>query len=382
VRGGERTLNAVLTMRHVAVISTMVRSLHGPTAFKHPRFARAHAQSRPSAGGSVTSTSRCAGGWSGSRGMHGGVGDMLRGLTGRPEYTGTQRPSVLGPRRAVPSHIVAPDYAKDGNPKTFGPTFGITVHTPEEIACAREAGRVAREVLDVAGAAVRVGATTDEIDEAVHQATIDRGAYPSPLHYHGFPKSVCTSINEVVCHGIPGTNITLNEGDIVNIDVSCYYMGFHGDNSEMFCVGEVDQKSKALIQATYDCWQAAIAICKPGVPYNAIGAVIEEYVTARGMTTTKNFCGHGVGRVFHMAPQVVHYKVDHDLGVMAPGNIFTIEPMIQLGGEDNIMWGDAWTIATSDGSRSAQFEHTLLVTETGVEALTAKTSNSMKQPWE
>mmetsp|Transcript_22431 Transcript_22431/g.56078 ORF Transcript_22431/g.56078 Transcript_22431/m.56078 type:complete len:151 (-) Transcript_22431:216-668(-) len=150
----------------------------------------------------------------------------------------------------------------------------------------------------------------------------------------------------------------------------------------MFCVGEVDAESKALLQVTYDCWQAAIGICKPGVPYNAIGAIIEDYVTKRGFTTTKNFCGHGVGRVFHMSPQIVHYKTDQDLGLMQVGNIFTIEPMIQIGGNENFMWGDGWTISTLDGSRSAQFEHTLLVTDTGVEALTAKTSASKQQFWE
>ena len=324
-----------------------------------------------------------------ARMMHGGGGvtssiaSILAGLRPKVEpVKGAQAVSVLSKPRAIPDHIVRPDYALDGRPKTFGPSVGITVHTPEEIECAREAGRVAREILDVAGAAVRVGVTTDEIDRIVHEATIERGAYPSPLNYHGFPKSVCTSINEVVCHGIPGTNIMLEEGDILNIDVSCFYKGFHGDNSEMFCVGEVSQESKALVQVTYDCWQEAISICKPGVPYSAIGAVIEQYVTSRGYSTTRNFCGHGVGRVFHMAPQIVHYASNKDFGVMEPGHIFTIEPMIQDGGHENSMWSDGWTVTTVDGSRSAQFEHTLLVTDTGVEALTCKTDKSMKQLWE
>mmetsp|Transcript_22431 Transcript_22431/g.56075 ORF Transcript_22431/g.56075 Transcript_22431/m.56075 type:complete len:231 (-) Transcript_22431:821-1513(-) len=158
------------------------------------------------------------------RGMHGGVSDLLSKFAGRREFTGSQRPSVLGERREVPDAIECPDYARDGRPRTFGPPVGITVHSEEEIACAREAGRISREVLDAAGAAVREGITTDEIDAIVHRETIARGAYPSPLNYHGFPRSVCTSVNEVVCHGIPGTNITLSEGDIVNIDVSCYYL--------------------------------------------------------------------------------------------------------------------------------------------------------------
>lgn len=318
----------------------------------------------------------------GGEGVAGAIASILAGLRPKSDPVGTQTISKYGPPRKIPPHIVRPDYAKDGAPKTFGPMRGITVHSPEEIECAREAGRVAREVLDIAGTAVRVGVTTDEIDAIVHEATIERGAYPSPLNYHGFPRSVCTSINEVVCHGIPGTNITLNEGDVINIDVSCFYKGFHGDNSEMFCVGQVDDASKALVQVTYDSWMAAINICRPGVPYNAIGAVIDDYVSQRGFSTTINFCGHGVGRVFHMAPQVVHYRTDRDLGVMAPGHIFTIEPMIQIGGPENSMWTDGWTISTTDGSRSAQFEHTLLITEDGVEQLTRKTANSAKQFWE
>mmetsp|Transcript_11657 Transcript_11657/g.18291 ORF Transcript_11657/g.18291 Transcript_11657/m.18291 type:complete len:255 (+) Transcript_11657:58-822(+) len=223
---------------------------------------------------------------------------------------------------------------------------------------------------------------TPPTQELVHHETIKRGAYPSPLNYHGFPKSVCTSINEVVCHGIPDPNRRFEEGQIVNIDVSCYFMGFHGDNSEMIPVGELDQAAKQLIQGTYDVWQASMAICKPGVPYNKIGEIIETECTKLGYSTTRNFCGHGVGKIFHTTPQVYHYTNHRNLGVMAPGHIFTIEPMINEGTDENKMLDDGWTVITIDGKRSAQFEHTLLVTETGVEALTAKSQSSPRYFWE
>jgi methionyl aminopeptidase len=193
------------------------------------------------------------------------------------KYTGTQRPSAMTPMRKVPKEIAKPDYASDGKPKakTLGMPWDIPVNSAEDIEGIRKAARAAREVLDIATSSVRVGMTTEELDELVHTETIKRGGYPSPLNYHGFPKSVCTSINEVVCHGIPGTNVKLQDGDIVNIDVTVYLNGYHGDCSEMACVGEVDEAGKKLIQTTYDAWQAAIAICKPGVKYSEIGGVIE-----------------------------------------------------------------------------------------------------------
>jgi len=303
------------------------------------------------------------------------------------KYTGTQRPSAWPKKlKAVPKEITKPEYAstKDGNPSPTGlkMPWDIHVNSPEEIAGIRKSARFAREVLDLAGQAVKAGVTTEEIDQLVHDETIKRGGYPSPLNYCGFPKSVCTSINEVVCHGIPCSKIKLQEGDIVNIDVTVFYEGFHGDCSEMFCVGEVDEKAKKLIQTTYDAWQAAIAICKPGVKYSQIGGVIEEVVKKEGFTSVRNFCGHGVGAVFHTNPTILHYKNSQNNGVMAPGHVFTIEPMINEGVHNNIMWNDGWTATTTDGGRSAQFEHTLLITETGVEPLTAKTESSPRQWWE
>ncbi|EKX31306.1 hypothetical protein GUITHDRAFT_156633 [Guillardia theta CCMP2712] len=300
------------------------------------------------------------------------------------KYTGTQRPSRLSPPRQIPDNIMKPDYAEDGTPKArqLGMPWDIPVNSPEDIEGVRAASRAAREVLDIAGAAVKPGMTTDEIDALVHEETIKRGCYPSPLNYNGFPKSVCTSINEVICHGIPCTNTRLKEGDIINIDVTCYLNGYHGDCSETFCVGEVDDAGKKLVKVTYDAWQAAIKICKPGVPYSQIGGVIDDIVTKEGFTSTRNFCGHGVGKIFHSNPTVLHYKNKQNNGVMAPGHIFTIEPMINEGGVQNMMWKDNWTATTRDGKRSAQFEHTLLITKDGVEALTAKTENSPRYWWE
>lgn len=191
----------------------------------------------------------------------------------------------------------------------------------------RAAGRVAREVLDIAGAAIRPGITTDEIDNIVHAETLKRGAYPSPLNYHGFPKSCCTSVNEVICHGIPDDR-KLQEGDIVNLDITCYLNGFHGDCSEMFVAGEADEKGKELLQATYDCWVKAMEFVEPGKNYKDIGAIIEDHVVERGFTTVKNFCGHGIGSVFHDNPNIFHYRNNEPNGQMAPGHTFTIEPMI------------------------------------------------------
>lgn len=206
----------------------------------------------------------------------------------------------------------------------------IEVKKPDEIEKMKAAGRVAREVLDIAGAAVSAGITTDEIDNIVHTETLKRGAYPSPLNYHGFPKSCCTSVNEVICHGIPDSR-KLEEGDIVNLDITCYLNGYHGDCSEMFVVGDTDDESKQLLQATYDCWIKAMEFVQAGRDYKDIGAIIEDHVTERGFTTVKNFCGHGIGSVFHTNPNIFHYRNSEPNGQMAPGHTFTIEPMICQG---------------------------------------------------
>jgi len=217
---------------------------------------------------------------------------------------------------------------------------------------------------------VKPGITTDEIDEIVHKATIERNCYPSPLNYRKFPKSVCTSVNEAICHGIPDRR-KLVEGDIVNIDVSAYYDGFHGDLNATYPVGEIDEDSKKLIRTTREALDAAIAICKPGVLFRDIGKVIEPIARKDGCSVVRNYTGHGIHELFHCNPNIPHYAKNKAIGSMKPGMAFTIEPMINLGTFEGVHWPDDWTCTTTDGRRSAQFEETLLITETGVEVITA-----------
>ena len=296
-----------------------------------------------------------------------------------------RKPGNVLPRtaRPVPESIMRPDYANSGTPRAVDlrPSWMIEVKSKKDIEMMRAAGRCAREVLDATGRAVKPGVTTDELDAVAHAATIERGAYPSPLNYHGFPKSICTSVNEVICHGIPD-DIPLKEGDVVNVDITVYLNGYHGDCSEMFYVGQVDDKSVKLVEATYDCWQAAIEACKPGVNYKQLGGIIEESIQGTGYKSVQQFCGHGIGKLFHTNPNVLHYKNSEPNGVMAVGHTFTIEPMICEGTIQSNLWADDWTAVTKDGGRSAQFEHTLLITEDGVEALTGKIESSPLQPWE
>ncbi|KAL3826609.1 hypothetical protein ACHAXA_010534 [Cyclostephanos tholiformis] len=308
-------------------------------------------------------------------------------------YAGSLRPHDVSPIRIVdPTAVLSmPDYAIDGKPKKKRETGGSTssysdieLKSPEDIIKMRAAGRVAREVLDLAGLQARAGVTTDDIDEIVHAACIDRRAYPSPLNYRNFPKSCCTSVNEVICHGIPDSR-PLQDGDVINIDVTVYLDGFHGDCSEMFVVGgrdALDDDGIKLVQATYDCWIEAMELVRPGKNFNVIGKSIQDRVTPLGYTTVREFCGHGIGSVFHTAPNIYHYAVNRELEIMEAGQVFTIEPMICEGRSDPYMWQDDWTATTVDGKRSAQFEHTLLVTEDGVEALTGKIDSSPIQFWE
>ena len=210
-------------------------------------------------------------------------------------------------------------------------------------------------MLDAAGRLVAPGVTTDAIDAVVTEESIKRGAYPSPLNYHGFPKSCCTSVNEVLCHGIPDSSV-LQDGDIINIDITCYYGGYHGDCSETFLVGEVDEAGKQLVKVTHDCWQAAIDYCRPGQPFNGIGAIIEDFVKPYGYSSVgEPFCGHGIGKVFHTTPNILHFR-NEEPGKMEAGNVFTIEPIICEGTSEYVKWEDGWTATTIDGRRSAQFE--------------------------
>ena len=209
----------------------------------------------------------------------------------------------------------------------------------------RKACNIGREVLDIAGKMVKVGVTTDEIDRVVHEACIERNSYPSPLNYFGFPKSTCTSVNEIICHGIPD-DTELKDGDIVNVDVSVYYDGFHADLNETYLVGNVDEEGKHLVKTTYECLEKAIEICKPGTPYRSVGDAIQKHATKNGLSVVRSYCGHGVGQLFHDDPVVPHYGKNKAKGIMKSGHIFTIEPMINVGTWKDVTWPDKWTSST------------------------------------
>lgn len=288
----------------------------------------------------------------------------------RPPTAAEQiRAGVISPMRHVPEAIPRPDYAETGRPSRRD--SAPMIKDAEAIAGMRRACRCAREVLDITLAAVRPGITTDELDAIAHAAAVERGAYPSPLNYHHFPKSICTSVNEVICHGIPDDR-ALVEGDIVNCDITVYLDGFHGDCSETIAVGAIDEVSGELIQVTYDCLMKGIDTVKPGSQVRDIGRAIEKHATAAGFSVVRAFVGHGIGPVFHMEPQVPHYFDAGARFTFKPGMTFTIEPMINVGTWQHETWDDRWTAVTGDRLRSAQFEHTLLVTDTGTEILTAR----------
>lgn len=290
------------------------------------------------------------------------------------QFTGPLRPGKVSPFRSIKPGMDVPDYAVNGIPvseRVSKNASTIHVHTPEEIAAARLACRLSREVLEIGAALVKPGVTGEEIDIAVHNACMERNAYPSPLNYNYFPKSCCVSVNEVICHGIPDSR-PLENGDIVNIDISLYYGGFHGDVNATYLVGEVDDESKRLVQTTKECLEKAIAKCRPGTLYRDIGNIISQHANANGFSVVKSYCGHGIGRLFHTVPNVPHYAKNKAVGIMQPGHIFTIEPMINVGTWQSTLWPDDWTAVTRDGKRSAQFEETLLITEDGVEILTGK----------
>ena len=277
------------------------------------------------------------------------------------------RPGRLSPRRTVPSSIARPPYlATDGVPQDRGTG---AIKSADVIARLRVAGRAAAEVLATAGAAVQAGVTTDELDVIVHEECIARGGYPSPLGYRGFPKSVCTSVNEVICHGIPDSS-KLRDGDIINLDVTIYLDGVHGDTNATFCVGEVDETSARLVQVTRECLELGIAAVRPGVQVRSIGAAIQQHAEAHGFGVIRDFVGHGIGEEFHGGLQIPHYDDGHSTQLLATGMTFTIEPMISVGDWHLTMWDDGWTAVTADLSRTAQFEHMMVVTDDGVEVLT------------
>ena len=294
------------------------------------------------------------------------------------EFTGPLRPGPVSPQMTVPSHILCPDYSESGVPvseRAVKMSNAVPVLSASEIEIMREACKIGREVLDVCSKALAIGVTGDEIDKICFNACVERGVYPSPLNYCGFPKSICTSVNEIICHGIPDGR-GLEDGDIVNLDVSIYHKGFHADLNETFLVGKVNAKGAALVQCAYECLRAAVNICKPGVMYRDLGDAIQAVANKYGFSVVRTYCGHGVGRLFHCAPNVPHYARNKAVGTMRPGHVFTIEPMINEGVSGDLLWPDNWTASTTDGKRSAQFEHSLLITEDGVEVLTSRVGDS------
>ena len=235
----------------------------------------------------------------------------------------------------------------------------------------RAACRLAAETLELVGQLVKPGVTTEELNRFVHDHTIEAGAVPAPLNYHGFPKSVCTSANEVVCHGIPSRTHVLDDGDIVNVDVTSILDGFHGDTSATFTVGEVSDEARRLIAATQECLRRGIAVVKPGTRIREIGGAIQDYAESCGYGVVRDYVGHGLGREFHEPPQVPHYRAKGPNPRLRPGMTFTIEPMINLGTCETVLdSSDGWTVRTADCKLSAQFEHTILVTDSGHEVLT------------
>ncbi|MFM2181858.1 MAG: methionine aminopeptidase [Actinomycetota bacterium] len=291
---------------------------------------------------------------------------------------GRVQKGTVSPMRSVPDHIGRPSYALTGEPARWAEP---RVKTPDVIDRMRRAGAMAAEILRLAGELVRPGITTDEIDIFVHDATIERGAYPSPLNYHGYPKSVCTSVNEVICHGIPDSR-PLEDGDIVNLDVTCFVDGVHGDTNATFFVGSVDDESTRLVQVTEECMWHGIEAVQPGRPISDIGRAIELHAKKHRYGVVRAFIGHGIGEQFHTDIQVLHYYDPRASTVMKPGMTFTIEPMITLGTwQHKMVFDDDWTAVTADGKRTAQFEHTVLVTDDGVDVLTAPGAASPSAPW-
>ncbi|GIF67066.1 methionine aminopeptidase [Asanoa ishikariensis] len=275
-------------------------------------------------------------------------------------------PGKISPWRQVPPSIPRPEYVGKKAPT---PWRGSNVQTPETIEKMRVASRLAAQATQLAGEHCKPGVTTDEIDKVVHEFLVDHGAYPSTLGYKGFPKSCCTSLNEVICHGIPDTTV-LEDGDIINVDVTAFIGGVHGDTDATFLVGDVAEENRLLVERTHEAMMRGIKAVAPGRQINVIGRVIESYAKRFGYGVVRDFTGHGIGEAFHSGLYVPHYDSPRPTDVMEPGMTFTIEPMITLGTYEYDMWSDGWTVVTKDRKWTAQFEHTIVVTDDGHEILT------------
>jgi len=275
------------------------------------------------------------------------------------------QPGRISPQRAVPANIERPEYVGRRAPR-LGES---DIKDAETIARMRVAGKIAAEALEEVGRHVTPGITTDELDRIGHEFLLDHGAYPSTLGYRSFPKSLCTSLNEVICHGIPDDTVVA-DGDIVNIDITAFIGGVHGDTNATFLAGNVADDSRQLVEVTREAMMRGIRAVAPGRPLNAIGRVIESYARRFGYGVVRDFTGHGIGTTFHSGLVVPHFD-DPSVGViMEPGLTFTIEPMLTLGTVEYDIWPDGWTVVTRDRRRTAQFEHTLVVTADGYEILT------------
>ena len=285
----------------------------------------------------------------------------------RPEGRALLVPGTLSPRRPVPARIERPEYVgKDEAVSDSGPF----VQSADVIARVREASRVAALALQAAGEAAQPGVTTDHIDAVVHDVLIENGAYPSTLGYLGFEKSCCTSLNEVICHGIPDSTV-MQSGDILNVDVTAFLHGVHGDCNATFLVGDVAPRAQELVEVAHDAMLRGIKAARPGREVNVIGRVIEKFVSRHGMETVRDYTGHGVAEGFHNGLVIPHYDSAPMFDDVIEENMtFTIEPMVTLGSQAWDQWDDGWTVVTRDGSYSAQFEHTMLITDAGPELLT------------
>jgi methionyl aminopeptidase len=275
------------------------------------------------------------------------------------------QPGRISPLRRVPPNIPVPEYVGRKRPRIGEPD----VKDAETIELMRVAGHIAAQALQEVGRHVAPGVTTDELDRVGHDFLIDHGAYPSTLGYRGYPKSLCTSLNEVICHGIPDDTV-IADGDIVNVDITAYIGGVHGDTNATFLAGDVDEESRLLVERTHEAMMRGIRAVAPGRPLNAIGRVIESYARRFGYGVVRDFTGHGIGTNFHSGLIIPHFDDPNVRGIMEPGMTFTIEPMLTLGTISYNIWPDGWTAVTKDHKRTAQFEHTLVVTADGHEILT------------
>lgn len=284
----------------------------------------------------------------------------------RPVRSKPLLPGVLSPERQVPSSITRPPYVGKSAPDKFSGSHIVDSETIEKM---RIAGRLAALAMAEVAKAIEPGTTTDALDKIGHEFLLDHGAYPSTLGYRGYPKSLCTSLNEVICHGIPDST-RLEDGDIINIDITAYIHGVHGDTDATYPVGQIEPEAQLLIDRTKTALDRAIAAVAPGREINVIGRVIESYAARFGYGVVRDFTGHGIHSAFHSGLIIPHYDSPHHRDVMESGMTFTIEPMLTLGSIDYEIWSDGWTVVTKDRSLTAQFEHTLVVTDSGAEILT------------